>query len=603
MPTKNAVAQGVIDGNDILKWFYLGSQEVQRNKLYLNSINLFPVADGDTGTNLSTTMKAMVENINEGNAFHAIIRNMSEAALAHARGNSGILFASYIKGLAVEGNIYDVVTIKDFSIIAQGAVKYLYQAIDNPVEGTMISVIKDWASFLSQNHEKYNNFEELLQDAYQTAIVSLERTATQLDILRKNHVVDSGAEGFVRFLQGINRFFNGADTKQSTPWVNTEFAITEENVDHFQFCTEFFLELSDNFCTMSNIELDKHIKELLHPYGDSLIVSSQGNKMRIHIHTDQPELVAEAMKEFGTFVEQKVDNMNLQNSVKVHQKSKIAIVTDSIADLPEEYKFDHQIFTLPLGLLMEDSVYLDKLTIRPKQLFRSIPKLSTYPTSSQPEPGRATSFLENLLDIYDSLIFITVSSKLSGTHHTITNAIRELELPDTKISVIDSRLNSGAQGLLVKAAAELLEAGHSHEEIVLDLQARISKTKIYVCLNTLEYAIRSGRVPNTVGKLGMRLGIRPIMTLDSEGNGTAFGAAFSKRGLTKQIYRLIKKAKQEGGIKDYSIVHADNQPLAMEYKNELTKLLGKEPEFISEISSIIALHSGPGCVAVCFTKE
>ncbi len=599
----DSLAQRVIDGNDILKWFYLGAQEVQSNKKHLNSINLFPVADGDTGTNLSTTMKAMVENTQQEQAFHSVIRNMSESGLAHARGNSGILFASYIKGLAQESNVFDVVTIKDFSNIAHRAVKYLYQAIDNPVEGTMISVIKDWAAFLYHNHEQYDNFSELLKDAYQTAGVSLQRTATQLDILKKHNVVDSGAEGFVRFLNGINRYFTGAEPEIITPWAEAELAISEEPVDHYRYCTELFMELSNKYEKESNDKLDHHIKSLLHKFGDSLIVSSQGNKLRIHIHTDYPEQVADTMKLYGTFIEQKVDDMNLQNSVKSHQQSKIAIVTDSIADLPEEYKLEHQIHTLPLGLLMEDSIYLDKRTIQLKQLFPAIGKLSSYPTSSQPQPGRTKAFLENLLDSYESLIFISVSAKLSGTYQTVLTAAKELESDGKSITVLDSKLNSGAQGLLVKAAAELLMAGHTHSEIVEELEKRIPDTKIYVCLNTLEYAIRSGRVPNTVGKLGMKLGLRPIMTLDTDGKGAAFGAAFSKRGITKKIYQLIEKALRDGGIKDYSIVHADNLSLAMEYNNELTRLIGKKPEFIAEISSIVAIHSGPGCVAVCFTKE
>jgi DegV family protein with EDD domain len=599
----DSVAQRVINGNDILKWFYLGAQEVQLNKKYLNSINLFPVADGDTGTNLSTTMKAMVENVENDQSFHAVIRTMSESGLAHARGNSGILFASYIKGLAVEGRIFDAVTIKDFSTIAHQAVKYLYQAIDNPMEGTMISVIKDWATFLYYNCERYDSFSELLKDAYQTAGISLQRTATQLDVLKKHHVVDSGAEGFVRFLNGINRYFTGAQIEVSTPWSGAELAITEEHVDQYQYCTELFLELSKKYEKEPNNKLDRRIKSILHKFGDSLIVSSQGNKLRVHIHTDYPELVADTMRFYGTFLEQKVDNMKLQNSVKAHQLSNIAIVTDSIADLPEEYKLEHQIHTLPLGLLMDESLYLDKLTIKLGQLFPIIPKLSTYPTSSQPEPGRTRAFLENLLDTYDSLIFIAVSSKLSGTYQTVARAAEELRTEGKLITIIDSLLNSGAQGLLVKTAADLLEAGYSHSDIVSELQRRIPNTKIYVCLNTLEYAIRSGRVPNTVGKIGMKLGLRPIMTLDDDGKGAAFGAAFSRHGITKKIYKLVEKAIREGGIKDYCIVHADNLSLAIEYQKELTKQIGKEPAFISEISSIVAIHSGPGCVAVCFTTE
>lgn len=600
---ENILALHMINGIDLLKWFYLGAQEVQSNKKYLNSINLFPVADGDTGTNLSTTMKAMIDHTQKDQAFHKVIHSMSESGLAHARGNSGILFASYIKGLAIEANLYDEVTIKDFSNIAHKAVKYLYAAIDNPVEGTMISVIKDWAAFLYFNHEKYDSFSALLQEAYRMAGISLQKTTKQLEVLRRNRVVDSGAEGFVRFLNGINRYFTGAEIELSTPWISSEIAITEERDSHYTYCTEFFLELSKRYEKEPNHMLERRIKTVLRKLGDSLIVTSQGNKLKVHIHTDHPEAVADTLKFYGTFLEQKADNMKLQTSIRTHRQNQTAIVTDSIADLPEEYKLEHQIHTLPLGLLIEDSVYLDKLTIKPRQLFTSIPKLSSYPTSTQPEPGRIRVFLESLLDFYDSIIFITVSSLLSGTYQTAAAVARELSGNGKNIAVIDSRLNSGAQGLLVMTAAKLLEAGSTLEDTVKKLELAISDTRIYVCLNTLEYAVRSGRIANTVGKLGMKLGLRPIMTLDAAGRGSAFGAALSKKGSTKQIFRQIKKNLKEGGIKHYSIVHADNLTLALEYEHELKGLIGKSPEFITEISSIVAIHSGPGSVAICFTKE
>ena len=593
----------VLDGNDLLRWFYLGSQEVYSNKRYINSINVFPVADGDTGSNLSTTIKAMVDHSNNEPTFSGMIRGMSESGLAHARGNSGILFASYIKGLALEGKIFDVVTIKDFSCIAHHAVAYLYQAIENPIEGTMITVIKDWATFLFQKHDRYISFQELFIDAYQEAKASLQRTTFQLEILEKNHVVDSGAYGFVKFLNGINRFFSGAEIEDIAISIVDVQRNEDLLTDKYTFCTEAFIELSNWNSTKSHMELEKKIKSEISNYGDSLIVSSGGNKVRIHIHTDSPELVVDTLKGYGTFLEQKVDNMKLQKSVRTNRISNIGLLTDSIADLPEEFKLYNQIHTLSLGILLDESIYLDKLTLGLKQLFKAINESVTYPTSSQPEPGRVKAFLENLLEMYDSLIFITVAGKLSGTNQTINQELKNLELRGKKVTIIDSRLNSGAQGLLVKAAADMLQMGFSHDELVKEIESQIPKTNIYVCLNTLEYAIRSGRVPNTVGKIGMKLGMRPIMTLDQSGNGAAFGVAFSQKSITRQIYRLVKKAKKTTGIKAYSIVHADNSLLAMEYKNELTKIIGKEPEFVTEISSIVAIHSGPGCVAVSITRE
>jgi len=585
-----------------MKWFHLGAKEVYLSKKYLNSINVFPVADGDTGNNLSATLRSMSDHAHQETTFSGMLHSIAEEGLAHARGNSGILFASYIKGLALEGRIFDVASIKDFSYIAFQAVDYLYQAIDNPREGTMISVIKDWASFLFYNYERYSNFKEFLSDAYQVAHSSLLKTTTQLEVLKKNNVVDSGAEGFIRFLLGINRYYDGTEAEESLYEPANLVVATDEHESEFTYCTELFLQVT-NPSTSTDSNLQNDIMQKLKTMGDSLIVSTQGNKIRVHIHTDQPDVIAKELQPYGIFLEQKVDNMHLQKNVKTNQISKIGIVTDSIADLPEEYKTAHQIHTLPLGLLLGESVYLDKLTIGLESIFPMLKNLDSYPTSSQPEPGRVSIFLENLLDLYDSLIFISVASKLSGTYNTLCQVAKKLERNGKKISVIDSRLNSGAQGLLVTHAAELIDQGISHDEIVQKIENMIPKTKIYVCLNTMEYAVKSGRVPRTIGKIGMKLGMRPIMTLDPMGNGAAFGVAFSKRSITKKIYRLIKRTLRTERIKSYSIVHAGNAELAQEYQQALTKIIGKEPAYISEISSIIAIHSGPGSVAVCLTIE
>jgi DegV family protein with EDD domain len=596
-----AITNQIIDGIVILNWFYLGEREVYANKKYLNSINVFPVADGDTGSNLSSTLNAMMANSREDVTFSGMIQAMSESGLAHARGNSGILFASYVKGLALEGRIFDSVTIKDFSYIAHHAVEYLYQAIENPMEGTMISVIKDWAAFLFYNHERYDNFQEFLFDAYQVARASLQKTAYQLEVLKRNHVVDSGAEGFVKFLNGINRYYDGTVAEEfiiEAPLL----VVDDEPDDKYTYCTEVYMQIS-TISAKADTGIQDEIMHKLDSLGDSLIVSTHGNKMRIHIHTDTPSLVINKLEIYGTFLEHKVDNMKLQKSVKQHRISNIGILTDSIADLPDELKLNYQIHTLPLGLILDDSIYLDKLTIGLKQLFLRIPKLDSYPTSSQPEPGRIGTFLENLLDIYDSLIFITVADKLSGTYQSIVKEVKKLGLKGKKISVIDSKLNSGAQGLLVKADADYLSQGLSHDEIISRLEKDIPNSKIYVCLETIEYAIRSGRVSPAFGKLGMKLGLRPIMTLDQSGRGATFGAAFSKKGITNKIYRLLKAIRKRKNIKSYCIVHAENPTLAMEYSNKLTNIIGKEPEFISEISSIIAVHSGPGSVAVCLITD
>jgi fatty acid-binding protein DegV len=112
----------------------------------------------------------------------------------------------------------------------------------------------------------------------------------------------------------------------------------------------------------------------------------------------------------------------------------------------------------------------------------------------------------------------------------------------------------------------------------------------------------SGRLPKIVGKIGMFLKMRPIMSLD-KGKGAAFGLAFSKKGITKKILKLVEKDKEESGIESYSIVHCNNEPLANEYKELFTQVIGKEPDFIAEISSATAIHSGVGSVAIGYIKK
>lgn len=293
--------------------------------------------------------------------------------------------------------------------------------------------------------------------------------------------------------------------------------------------------------------------------------------------------------------------MAIQNRLRSMPSGGIGLMTDSIADIPESFKLAHVVSTLPMGVMIDGSAYLDKATIQLEQLFERMGHKEGYPTSSQPEPARIAAMLSALTEHFESLIILSVSDQLSGTYQALLKAASVIA-PDKRITVINTKLNSGAEGLLVKTAAEMVEQGFSHDQVVERIEHLIPRTKIYVCLNTLTYAVRGGRVPNTIGKLGIQLGLRPIMTLDSNGNGAAFGVALSQAGLTKKILNLVRNTMRRKGIEDYSIVHGDNLPLAMEYADEITRITGREPAFISEISSVVALHAGPGTVAVCLVE-
>ncbi len=587
------------NGFDLLNWFSAGAEAVATHKKYLNDINVFPVADGDTGTNLYTTLRAMVEKPARERSFADMLRGISKSGLESARGNSGIIFASFVNGIALECKPAESVDVAEFSGLAYRAVRHLYAAVDHPAEGTLMSVIRDWAMFLETNKGRFSNFRELFQNAYQTAMVSLEKTKEQLQVLRRYNVVDSGAAGFVRFLHGINLTFSRDRAAKETETLTAPLILSEEGETEYRFCTEALL---DTTCAAGGKDISTdQLKHDLSVFGDSLILNASTGRIKVHIHTNTPELVMEKLKDYGAFLEQKADDMAVQNRIRTTKQRAIGLLTDSIADIPDAFKLEHAISTLPMGVMLDGSAYLDKATVQLKQLFRRMESKDGYPTSSQPEPARIHAMLSALTEQFDSLIILSVSDRLSGTYQALKKAASVFS-PEKKISLINTRLNSGAQGILVKAAAEMIEQGLDHDEIVSRVEAMIPRTKIYVCLNTLVYAVRGGRVPDTIGKIGIKLGLRPIMTLDQEGNGAAFGVAFSQAGLTKKIMNLVRTTMQKKGVADYSIVHGDNLPLAQEYADEITRITGKAPAFIAEISSVVALHAGPGTVAVCLLE-
>lgn len=590
------------NGDDLLHWFSSGANEIYAHVKHLNLINVFPVADGDTGTNLAVTLRAMVDSAKPAESFHRMLTAISQSALEGARGNSGTIFAAYISGLAQESGNYQTVTPEQFSGIAVSAVKHLYSAVENPQEGTLMSVIRDWAHYLQSNKGRFQRFNELFHSAYHYAVGLLEKTKTQLDVLRKNNVVDAGAAGFVRFLEGINRVFSGAQAVESIADEPFDAPIVDEAASAYRYCTEALVGLKDHQADDPDA-FTKSVQAALDRYGDSIIASARGGKLKVHIHTNAPERVMETLETYGDLLSQKADDMHLQSRLRAAAPGGVGLVTDSIADLPDAFLLEHNVTVLPLGVLRGTTAYLDKLTIRLKQLFRAMDGEGAYPSTSMPEPARIRAMLSAAQEHFDSLIVLSVADKLSGTYQAVLKAAQELSTPEKPITVVDTRLNSGAQGLLVRYAAEMIQSGAAHGDILTAIQNRIPRTKIYVCLNTLYYAVRGGRVPNTVGQIGMKLKLRPIMTLDKQGHGAAFGMAFSQKGLTKKIMRLVKKTMERGGIEAYSIVHGDNLPLAKAYAEEMTRITGQPPAFISEISSAVAIHSGPGTVAVCLTAK
>ncbi len=585
-----------VDGRRVYYAFQAGAREVTRNRDQLNRSNVFPVADGDTGNNLALTLNHILDEVRPKVDLYSTFESIAEASLAGARGNSGMILAQLLNGLAFELQGERCVTAPAFSSRLVRAVPHAYKAVARPVEGTMLTVIRAWAEAFHDLCRTSKDFAEVLAQSLEHARESLRRTPEQLDVLRRASVVDSGAQGFVHFLEGITRLMQGGRLR-------AELRQREKvQLDTTAVEGEVGTELTTRYCAEGYISgehlpLDS-IRSFLEEEGDSVIVAGGGERARFHLHTDRPEKVFTELRHYGTFLQQKVDDMQRQQDALYRRRSPIALATDSIADIPRELLDRHQIHLLPLQVIVDGSPFLDRVTLAPEQLFGLLEEVKEYPTSSQPTVQQAREWLEFLAGFYDSIIVLAVSSHMSGTYQTLQQAAENLNHEEERVAVIDTRLNSAAQGLLVVKAAEALEAGTGREELLPLLDRWIARTRIFVSVATFEYMVRGGRVSPLKGKLARWLNLKPIVSLDDQGKGIAFDKAFSQRANTKKIMSIVAQLHEQHPIDKYCVVHADAPGKAQEYERRLTGLLGKPPEYVTEISPIVALNAGRGAVAV-----
>jgi uncharacterized protein len=220
-------------------------------------------------------------------------------------------------------------------------------------------------------------------------------------------------------------------------------------------------------------------------------------------------------------------------------------------------------------------------------------------SSSQLNAEQIRTFLTPILARYTQVIVLTVSSEMSGTYSRFREVIADMQLPASRIALIDTKVNSGAQGLLVREAADLIARGLPLEEIVAAIEALKARTGILVSVLDIEPMARSGRISERVGKIMIRLGFKPLVTIDRDGKGTIKGIAFSE----KRNRRLLLRELAHRKLAHYCIVHAGADDRVASLQQDLFTLTGTMPRYVTEISSVVTLFAGRGSVAVAFIEK
>ncbi|MBU4562931.1 DegV family EDD domain-containing protein, partial [bacterium] len=483
-----------------------------------------------------------------------------------------------------------------FAQAATKAAEQARKAISHPQEGTIITVMKEWANHLAEHAPQTPDFAELFKKSLSKAKDSLAQTPDKLLILKKAGVVDAGAQGFVNILEGIVNFIEYGKIKSlkvitaSTHKIKG-FNLNQDDAEiNFQFCTECLIE-------GANLNREK-INQELSLLGDSIIIAGSKNKAHIHIHTDKPEDVFTELSEFGTIVRTKVDDMHKQHTkIKLDTQKSIGLVTDSTCDLPPELIKKYNIQIVPIVIQVGKKSYLDQVEIKPKDFVHILETSNEKLSTSQPPPAFFKKVYDKAAEKYESIISIHISEKLSGTIQGARMGCKDMEYVN-KIHIVDSKTSSVALGLLVAEAAQLIQEGCKLEEIINRLKIAADNVKIFISIPTLKYLMRSGRLSKTKGLLGTLLNLKPILTVNSDGNIVEAAKVIGQnRVIHKTVDLAIKFAKSVKNPR-FGITHVAAPELAQWYGYKIRNVFNSSKVMISEASPALSVHIGIGGAAI-----
>ena len=298
-----------------------GAVQLGRDKKVVNDLNVFPIPDGDTGDNMLMTLKAGCNALK--NSMVTLSESASAASsgmLLGARGNSGVILSRIFAGLAKGLQDVDKADAKAFAKAMQAAVDEAYKSVPIPVEGTIITVMREGVAGADASSDLNQYFETLLE-AMQ---VSLDHTPELLQVLKDAGVVDSGGAGLVSIFRGMNDGLNGlvsdeeiAPTTAATPTVELD-KFTEDSTLEFGYCTEFLLRLMRSKVDLETFD-ENVIFDYLNRVGESVVAFREGTIIKVHVHTFTPGVILNEMQKYGEFLTLKIENMALQHHQSTNQ--------------------------------------------------------------------------------------------------------------------------------------------------------------------------------------------------------------------------------------------------------------------------------------------
>lgn len=297
---------------------------LENNADDINLLNVFPVPDGDTGTNMSMTFTNGYQEAEkiESDSISDVAKAFSRGLLMGARGNSGVITSQIFRGFYqhIEGK--DTIDVGDISLGFENGARVAYKAIMKPVEGTILTVVREASWYVNHDFETSPfDIETYFDKFVEYAKQSLDSTPDYLPVLKEVGVVDSGGSGFLKIIEGMKEYVHGnpVDFKEKKETTNINPALLLEN-DEFGYCTEFIIQLEENIVNTFDEKVLK--KKLTDMGGESLVVVKDDDLVKVHVHTLKPGDALNIGQRYGEFVKLKIENMQLQHSTIIENANK-----------------------------------------------------------------------------------------------------------------------------------------------------------------------------------------------------------------------------------------------------------------------------------------
>ena len=329
-----------IDAKLLQKMFLAGAKNLEAKKEWINELNVFPVPDGDTGTNMTLTIMSAAKEVSgiENPGFESLAKAISSGSLRGARGNSGVILSQLFRGFTKEIKEVDEINSAVIAKAFDRAVETAYKAVMKPKEGTILTVAKGVADKAIEVARKTDDLEVIFKEALAHGDYVLSQTPEMLPVLKQAGVVDSGGQGLMEVLKGAYDCFLGKEidfTIEGAKSASVKVTASESDVDiKFGYCTEFIIMLEKDF----NDKDERDFKAYLESIGDSIVCVADDDIVKIHVHTNDPGLAIQRGLTYGQLTKMKIDNMREEHQERLIKdaEKQAAAKEETVEDMPHK---------------------------------------------------------------------------------------------------------------------------------------------------------------------------------------------------------------------------------------------------------------------------